>query len=149
MTENELMQEAIKEAKDGNTPFGCIIARNGEVVARAHNTVQPDHDPTEHAEMNALRAASRKYNRVERKEMSVYTTCEPCPMCMSALIFGGFGEVVYGTNIDTASKYVHQIHISSEEVREKAGAETKVKSEVLVRDCEDLFKQYKERKQQQ
>ncbi|MGB3181859.1 MAG: nucleoside deaminase [Cyclobacteriaceae bacterium] len=147
MSDEELMHEAVKEAKDGNTPFGCIISRDGQVVAKAYNTVMRDHDPTEHAEMNTLRAVCRRYNRGERREMTVYTTCEPCPMCMSALLFGGFNKIIYGTDIPTASLYTNQIDIRCDDIADRSGVEVSIKGGMLEADCRNLFEEFSKKKE--
>ncbi|MFA0964701.1 nucleoside deaminase [Roseivirga sp. BDSF3-8] len=136
------MHEAIKEANEGKTPFGCVIARDGHIVARAYNTVMSDHDPTEHAEMNALRAACRKYDRSERRKMIVYTTCEPCPMCMGALLMGGFRDIVYGTDIPTAARYVKQIMVRCSHLAENTESDISIKGGVMEGECRELFETF-------
>jgi len=87
---NPYMKRAIREAVRGvragdGGPFGAVVVRKGCVIAAAHNTVLRMNDPTCHAEMNALRIAARKLGRFDLSDCTVYSTCEPCPMCFAAL----------------------------------------------------------------
>jgi tRNA(Arg) A34 adenosine deaminase TadA len=80
-------------------PYGSQIhaTKTGERLIRALNRVVPDNDPTSHAEVRAIRLASRKLKRPTLVGYTLYTTCEPCPMCMTAALFAGIDRVVYGT----------------------------------------------------
>ena len=83
---DKFLNLAIKEAKKGITkkeggPFGAIIVCSGKVIASAHNRVVKDNDPTAHAEINAIRKASKKLKRFDLSDCELYATCEPCPMC--------------------------------------------------------------------
>lgn len=103
------MKKALKEAtrgvrKEEGGPFGCVIVKNGKIVASAHNTVHKDNDATCHAEMNAIRFASRNLNTKDLSDCEVYTTGKPCPMCKGALNWAKIKTVYYGCNYeDTAS----------------------------------------------
>lgn len=88
----EFMRLAIAEAIDGVSskhggPFGAVIVRDGAVVARAHNTVLRDNDPTAHGEINAIRAACQALGRLDLSGCELYTTAEPCPMCLAAIVW--------------------------------------------------------------
>ena len=84
------MREALKEAKEafdlGEVPVGCVIVREGEIIARGHNLTETAKDPTVHAEMNALREGAKALGGWRLPGCSVYVTCEPCSMCAGALI---------------------------------------------------------------
>lgn len=103
------MNDAIKEAilgiqkKDGG-PFGCVIVKDGKIISISHNTVLKDNDPTAHAEVNAIRDASKKLNTYDLTGCILYSTCEPCPMCLSAIIWSNIKEVYYGCNKEDANK---------------------------------------------
>lgn len=95
------MALAVEEARRGveaghGGPFGAVIVRNGEVVARAHNTVLLTKDPTAHAEINAIREASQRLGRFDLGDCVLFTTCEPCPMCLSAILWARIPEVYEG-----------------------------------------------------
>jgi guanine deaminase len=103
------MQQAIDLATENVTsgrggPFGCVIVRNGEVIATGANCVTSQNDPTAHAEITAIRNACKKLSSFQLAECEVYTSCEPCPMCMAALYWSRCAAVYYGnTAADAAS----------------------------------------------
>ena len=80
----------------GGGPFGAVIVRNGEVIATGTNRVVPDNDPTAHAEVRAIRNACQKLGTFELSGCTVYSSCEPCPMCLSALYWAGVSRICYG-----------------------------------------------------
>ncbi len=94
------MRMAIEEARaaiaEGNKPFGALVVRDGQVLARAHNLVESDHDPTAHGEVAAIRAACRALRSASLDGATLYTTCEPCLMCTSAIRWAGIARVVIG-----------------------------------------------------
>jgi len=107
----EYMNMAIAESQlnsqnnyqDGG-PFGAIITKEGRVVARAHNTVLKDCDATAHAEINAIREASKTLGNADLTGCVLYSSSEPCPMCMAAIIWANIKEVYYAnTKIDAAN----------------------------------------------
>lgn len=84
-------------------PFGAVIVRNGEILARGSNRVTSDNDPTAHAEMVAIRNACKEVNNFSLEDCEIYTSCEPCPMCLSAIYWAGIKKVYYGnTKLDAA-----------------------------------------------
>ena len=105
MTNEELMKIAIDESRENENnnyqnggPFGAVIVKNGEIIARAHNTVIESTDATAHAEINAIRIASKKLNTYDLSGCILYTSAEPCPMCLSAIIWANIKEVYYANN---------------------------------------------------
>jgi guanine deaminase len=103
------MREAIKEAELGlrenrGGPFGCVIVRRGEVIARGHNRVTSTNDPTAHAEINAIREASGKLQTFALTDCELYTSCEPCPMCLAAIYWARIPRIFFGnTRADAAA----------------------------------------------
>lgn len=85
-------------------PFGATIVRGDEVVAAVSNTMMKDTDPSAHAEMVAIRVACEKLGTMDLSDCVIYATCEPCPMCMGAIIWSGVKEVHYCSTRDDASK---------------------------------------------
>lgn len=81
---------------NGGGPFGAVIVRDGEILATGVNRVVANNDPTAHAEVNAIRNACAKLQTHELKGCTVYSSCEPCPMCLSALYWAGVERIVYG-----------------------------------------------------
>lgn len=109
--EEKFMLEAIKEAekngennfKDGG-PFGAVIVKNGKIVAKAHNTVIASKDPTSHAEINAIRLASKTLGTHDLSNCTLYTSAEPCPMCLSAIIWANIKTAYFANTKEDAEK---------------------------------------------
>jgi tRNA(Arg) A34 adenosine deaminase TadA len=104
---NYFMDRAIELSKigidKGGGPFGAVIVRNDEIIAEAHNTVTNDNDPTAHAEINAIRIAARLLGRFDLSDCEIYSSCEPCPMCLSAIYWAKIKTVYYAnTRFDAA-----------------------------------------------
>lgn len=93
---------AEKNIDRGGGPFGAVIVRNGEVVATGANTVTLANDPTAHAEVNAIREACRQLGTFSLKDCVVYSSCEPCPMCLSALYWAGVKRIYFGNTQEDA-----------------------------------------------
>ena len=97
------MQIAIEEARAGiaageGGPFGAVITRDGRVIARAHNQVVATNDPTAHAEVQAIRAASRALGTFDLSGCVIHSTCEPCPMCFSAIHWARLDRLEFGAS---------------------------------------------------
>jgi tRNA(Arg) A34 adenosine deaminase TadA len=90
----ELMRKAGVTEKTGG-PFGCVIVRDGEVLAASGNSVLRDNDPTAHAEVNAIRAACKKVGTPHLKGAVMYTSCEPCPMCYATAYWTRINRIYY------------------------------------------------------
>lgn len=91
--------EALRNIRgDAGGPFGAVIARKGEIVAAARNQVLATNDPTMHAEIAAIRIATQKLGRFHLDDCAIYSTCEPCPMCMAAIIWAAIPRVYYGAD---------------------------------------------------
>ena len=104
---NRYMEIALDEARKGldkkhGGPFGCVIVRNDRVIAKDHNTVLSKHDATCHAEINALRIASKKLKRFDLSDCELYVTGKPCPMCRAAINWAKIKTVYYGCTYEDA-----------------------------------------------
>ena len=103
------MREAIKLAEDGMSsgrggPFGCVIVRDGRVIGHGHNRVTSTNDPTAHAEVVAIRDACANLETFQLADCELYTSCEPCPMCLAAIYWARIPTVFYGnTRTDAAA----------------------------------------------
>ncbi|MDR2346388.1 MAG: nucleoside deaminase [Planctomycetaceae bacterium] len=100
---NKFMQLAIDAAIEGmqknmGGPFGAVIVLNDEVISIAHNEVIGTNDPTAHAEMVAIRRATKILNRFNISDCEIYSTCEPCPMCLSAIHWAGMTKLYFGAD---------------------------------------------------
>ena len=98
--QKEWMREAIalssRNVDNGGGPFGAVIVKDGEIIARGANRVTADNDPTAHAEVSAIRAAAKKLGTFDLSGCDIYTSCEPCPMCLSAIYWARIGRIYYG-----------------------------------------------------
>lgn len=141
MSPEELMKMALAEAKQGDAPYGAVIVKDGEIAIAAHNTVKRDRDPSAHAEINAIRLLAKKLNSTFLEGYSLYTTCEPCPMCTTACIWAGISEIIIGASIkDLIELGVSQIDLSCEEIIAKSFRNIKVTKGLLKDDSLSLFK---------
>jgi guanine deaminase len=106
---DDYMDEAIAEAARGiaagdGGPFGAVVVKDGRIIARAHNQVVGHADPTAHAEVQAIRAACRELGTFDLAGCEIYSTCEPCPMCFSAIHWARLDRVHFGaTRADAAA----------------------------------------------
>ncbi len=97
----EQAQENVKSGRGG--PFAAIVVRNGEVIAIGANSVTSTNDPTAHAEINAIREACQKLNTFQLDDCEIYSSCEPCPMCLGAIYWARFRRVYYAATQDEAA----------------------------------------------
>lgn len=102
MDKKELMRRAIllseESVKNGGGPFGAVIAKGGEVVAEASNSVTIDLDPTAHAEVNAIRKATKKLGTFDLEGCDIYCSCEPCPMCFGAIYWAHLDKIYFAND---------------------------------------------------
>ncbi len=117
--DREYIEMAIKiaseSAANGGGPFGCVIVREGAVIATASNRVTLDNDPTSHAEVNAIREACSKLKTFELEGCILYTSCEPCPMCLAACYWAHIKKIYYsGDQVDAARAGFDDNHIYKE-----------------------------------
>ena len=100
---------AIREARRGmdrseGGPFGAVVVQGGRVAGRGHNRVLKTNDQTAHAEIVALRRAARKLGRFDLSDCVLYTTCEPCPMCLAAILWARVRRVFFGGTAEDAAR---------------------------------------------
>jgi tRNA(Arg) A34 adenosine deaminase TadA len=135
------MQLAIEEAAKADFPFGSVIVKDGEVLARGHNRTHAERDPTAHGEMVAIRAFLAEHGPDALKGTTLYTSGEPCCMCMGAIIWCGIGRVVFAASIGQLATKIGQIMLTAEEIAAKAPfASIDVTGGVLANDAIGLFK---------
>jgi guanine deaminase len=109
-----LATENVHSARGG--PFGAVVVRSGEVIATGVNTVTTDNDPTAHAEVNAIREACRALGTFQLPGCVLYTSCEPCPMCLGAVYWVRLDSVVYGNTCHDAAEIGFDDHFIYEEL---------------------------------
>lgn len=98
--DKQFMREAIRLANEsvmnGGGPFGAVIVKDGKIVAGSSNSVTIDNDPTAHAEVNTIRKACRELGTFDLSGCTIYTSCEPCPMCLGAIYWARISRIYYG-----------------------------------------------------
>jgi tRNA(Arg) A34 adenosine deaminase TadA len=122
-------------------PFGALIVKTdtGEVLMQALNAVAKENDPSSHAEVRTVRLAAKKLKGRSLAGYTMYTTCEPCPMCMANALWAGLDRVVFGATIKDANRHCGQIHIPAKEVARRSDMKCVVEGPVLRKECYGLF----------
>ena len=123
------------------TPFGCDIvrSRSGERVFRGMNNVRRESDPSAHAELRAVRRTCRTLRSTSLRGYTLYSTCEPCPMCMGSILWAGLDRLVFGATIGDAAKHCGQIHLSARAMNAKSDMRCEVVGPVERAHCRALF----------
>ena len=104
---------SINSVKNGGGPFGCVIVKNNKVIAKGSNKVTSTNDPTAHGEIVAMREACKKLNNFNLNGCELYSTCEPCPMCLSAIYWAHIDNIFYANtrmdakNIDFDDSFIY------------------------------------------
>lgn len=149
MTDEDFMRLAIAKAREGiaagQSPFGACIASDGHLIAVAHNSVWRDTDPTAHAEVNTIRLAAQGRGRIFLPDCVMYTTCEPCPMCLSAIHWAKIRRVVYGATIaDAATAGFSELTLAASELVRLGRSPLIVEAGVCAEECRELFRLWRE-----
>jgi tRNA(adenine34) deaminase len=118
--DERFMRMAIDEARQADFPFGAVIVREGRVIARGRNLGRTNDDPTAHGEMTAIRRALAEHGSAALKGSTLYTSGEPCAMCMGAILWCHFGRLVYAASIQQLATKLDQIMISSADIAAQA-----------------------------
>ena len=95
---------SINSINTAGGPFGCVIVKENKIIAEGSNKVTSSNDPTAHAEVVAIREACKKLNTFNLNGCDLYTSCEPCPMCLSAIYWGRIEKIYYANTRDDAQK---------------------------------------------
>jgi guanine deaminase len=145
--EQEFMRLAIRKAQEGmrlgQSPFGSAIVRAGEVVAVTHNSVWLTTDPTAHAEVNCIRAAAKALQTIFLQGCTLYSTTEPCPMCLSAIHWAKIERVVFGATIaDAKDAGFSELCVAAADLAKLGGSPLVVESGLLQQECAELFTQW-------
>lgn len=138
--DHRFMRMAIAEAAKGDFPFGAVIVHDGQVLSTGRNLGKTTNDPTAHGEMIAIRRFVATRPDAELKGATLYTSGEPCPMCMSAIIWCGISRVVFAASIEELAKKLGQIMLSSQSVANAAAfANISITGGVLSEEALALF----------
>lgn len=134
-TKEYFMREAIRlsleNVNNGGGPFGAVIVKNGEIIATGVNRVTDSCDPTAHAEVSAIRAAASGLGTFDLSGCEIYTSCEPCPMCLGAIYWAHLDKMYYGNNKTDAKDIGFDDSFIYDELELKP-ADRKLHSEVLL-----------------
>ncbi len=122
-------------------PFGAAVVhtKSGKLLLRALNAVRQEFDPSAHAEVRAIRLATKRLKLLSLAGYTLYSTCEPCPMCMSTAMWAGVDRVVYGATIEDANRHCNQIQIPAREVAARGDMTCAVDGPILRDECYALF----------
>lgn len=145
----DFMREAIRlsdeNVKNGGGPFGAVIVKNGEIIATGVNRVTANNDPTAHAEVSAIRAAGQKLGTFDLSDCDIYTSCEPCPMCLGAIYWAHLDRMYYACNKDDAADAGFDDSFIYKELDLEA-SERRLKSENMLRsEALKTFEAWKEK----
>lgn len=144
MEENlQFMRIAIRLSLDsvraGGGPFGAVIVKDGEIVAKGSNCVTLKNDPTAHAEMEAIREASRKLNTFDLSGCVIYSSCEPCPMCLGAIYWAHLDKLYYANTKTNAQNIGFDDSFIYEELKLNPGERNLPMSKILSQEAIKAF----------
>ena len=146
---DQFMKEAILEAFEGiglrtGGPFGAVIVKDNKIIARGHNKVIETNDPTAHAEIVAIREATKLLGRFDLSDCILYTTCEPCPMCYSATHWAKIPLIYYGATQDDAKNIGFDDSYIYEVLQNKHSNEKMKICQIDREQCLEPFRKYEE-----
>ncbi len=146
---NKYIKLSIKEAEKGmrsndGGPFGAVIIKDDKVIGRGHNQVTSLNDPTAHAEIQAIRQACQNLNTFDLSGCQIYTNCQPCPMCLSAIYWSRIKEVFYGATAQDAA----DINFSDKDIydfiKDESRGDLKL-TQLDHQECLELFKEWEQK----
>ena len=149
MRKEELMRRAIKLSADsvnnGGGPFGAVIVRDGEIVAEGSNGVTILNDPTAHAEVSAIRQACKKLNSFDLTGCEIYTSCEPCPMCLGAIYWAHIDKIYYANDRKDAANIGFDDELIYQEMEVQPQYRKKPSEILLNNEAIKVFQQWTEK----
>lgn len=142
MEEVKFMQIAIEEAKKADFPFGAVIVKNNKVISSSGTGKKDGIDPTEHAEINAIRKACEKLNSKKLPGATLYSTCEPCPMCFAAAWWADIENIVFSITLQDSVGLsgIDEIDIPNSFLNEKGNSKINIKGSFMKDEIIKLFK---------
>ncbi len=143
----DFMRMAIAATREGiangQTPFGACIVRDGQVLATGHNRVWADTDITAHGEIVTIRRACRALGTVDLSGCTIYSTCEPCPMCFAAIHWARLDHLYYGARIEDALRAgFNELHLSNDRMKELGRSPVQLHPDLLRDACATLFDEW-------
>ncbi len=140
----EAIQLATKSLEQGGGPFGAVIVKDGQIIGRGHNRVTIDFDPTAHAEVMAIREACKTINDFSLKGATLYTSCEPCPMCLTATYWARIDRIVYGNDRASAASIGFDDSYFYDQVNKKIEERDVLMEQILAEEAFSSFKKWSE-----
>lgn len=141
----EAIRLSIENVKNGGGPFGAVIVKDDKIIATGVNRVTANHDPTAHAEVSAIREACLKLDTFDLSGCEIYTSCEPCPMCLGAIYWARLSKLYYANNKADAQDAGFDDSFIYEEIA-LPPSERRLPSECLLRDeALQAFRDWKEK----
>ena len=137
-----LSEESVRR---GGGPFGAVIARGGEIIAEAANCVTIEHDPTAHAEVSAIRKAARALGTFSLEGCEIYTSCEPCPMCLGAIYWARIDKVYYANNRTDAARIGFDDDFIYREIELKPDMRQKPSEVIMAEEAAVAFRLWEEK----
>jgi tRNA(adenine34) deaminase len=140
----EIMIKAIELAKEkygeGGHAVAAIVVKGDNIISEAYTSIRKDNDPTNHAEMNAIRAAAKKLNSYKLEGCWLYITFEPCPMCTSACVWARMEGIIYGASMDDRNdKYAQRVLIPCEDILKKGTPKLGLHKNFMRKECLELL----------
>ncbi len=149
MKKEDFMRKAIElsieNVKNGGGPFGAVIVKDDEIIATGVNRVTANHDPTAHAEVSAIREACAKLNTFDLSGCEIYTSCEPCPMCLGAIYWAHLDKIYYGNNKTDAARIGFDDSFIYDELALERKDRKKVMEELLPQEAIAAFKAWEDK----
>ncbi len=149
MTREDFMRRAMEIARDGMRsgeaqPFGCVIVKNGEIVGEGCNAVIKNHDPTAHGEVEAIRDACRRLGTWDLSGCDLYTSCEPCSLCVSTMYFANIERLFYAASLGDSAALGADISVLLSEVARPVEARALPSEQVLETEGRALLDEWRE-----
>ena len=126
----------------GGGPFGAVVVKDGIVVSEASNSVTLDHDPTAHAEVNAIRKATQKLGTFDLEGCEIYTSCEPCPMCLGAIYWAHLDRIYYANDRKDAARIGFDDDFIYKEIALKPQERHKQMEVLLSEEAKEAFRMW-------
>lgn len=145
------MQMAIDKCREGvdkgQTPFAACIVKDDEVIACDHNIVWESTDITAHGEVHAIRNACRHINSIDLSGCTIYSTCEPCPMCFTAIHWARISRIVYGADITDAERFgFNELKITNHLLKELGLSNVEIVPDFMKNQCVEVFEYWASKK---
>ncbi|MFC2766701.1 MAG: nucleoside deaminase [Prevotella sp.] len=146
MGKKDFMRRAIalseESVRTGGGPFGAVIVKDGVIVSEASNSVTLDHDPTAHAEVNAIRKATQKLGTFDLEGCEIYTSCEPCPMCLGAIYWAHLDRIYYANDRKDAARIGFDDDFIYKEIALKPQERHKQMEVLLSEEAKEAFRMW-------